>query len=94
MRINRLVLEVLVAGVLITATILHGLDVTASHASPIPGTNPSIDSTTVARLSRGPIIQPIEIRATADLTGTLAATLAAELLIPINQSVYLPLIVK
>jgi hypothetical protein len=90
MKINRLAIEALVVGVLLLATVLRAV----ADAPPAAGGAP--DSTTVDRLSRTPLTAPpTEIQATTVETGTLAATLAAELLLgPIDFTISLPIVTK
>ena len=94
MKVNRLVLEALVLGVILMALLLRGLSVTAG---PMPPANQgSVDSTTVARLTRSAARdQPSSIQAATVVTGTVAAVLAAELLLnPIYFNLDLPIVTK
>jgi hypothetical protein len=96
MRLNRLAMEAIVVGVLILATVLHAVADSPRLAAPAHAGSRSVDSTTVDRLTRvSPVAPPAEIRATAVDTGTLAAMLAADLLLgPIDFTVVLPIVIK
>ena len=92
MRVNRLAVEAIVLGVLLLATVLHAV----ADAPPVAPGGRSVDSTTVDRLSREALAAPRDrIRATTVESGTLAATLAADLLLgQIDYAVNLPAILK
>ncbi len=91
MKINRLVIEALIVGVLLLATVLH-----AVATAPLAAGGGAPDSTTVDRLSRASLAaSPAVIQVTAVDTGTLAAMLASDLLLaPIDFTVDLPLVLK
>jgi hypothetical protein len=91
MKVNRLAIEALVVGALLLATVMRAV----ADAPPLAGGS-APDSTTVDRWSRAPLTAPpAEIQATTVETGTLAATLAAELLLgPIDFTISLPIVTK
>jgi len=96
MKVNRLVIEAVVAGILIAATVLQSLAVASGRTLPSSVGSQPFDSTTVDRLRRMHFnAGPAGIQATTDVTGTLAATLATHLLLaPINYNVNLPVVIK
>ena len=96
MRNTRLRFEILVASLLIIITVSHDLAASRNESALIQAKVQIVDSTTVDHLSRDYLGAPAtSLRATTDVTGTLAATLAAELLLSsFDQSIYLPLISK
>lgn len=96
MKNNRFGLEIIVASLLIIITVSQDLAASRNESAPIQTKVQIVDSMTVNRLSRDYLGAPAtSLRATTDVTGTLAATLAAELLLSsFDQSIYLPLISK
>jgi hypothetical protein len=96
MKARHLVSVAITAGALIGLIVLYGLGASPSRAEPATVGSPALDSAVVERLSR-PYwsTQPAGIEAAADVTGTLASTLAADLLLnPIDYYVDLPLVTR
>ena len=94
MRIRRGAIEAIVIGVLILVGLLHGLDGLFSDALPVNAGGPSVDSTTPSTSNPTDFdLPPLSSEAAAVPSDTLAAMLAAELLLsPINFYLGLPLI--
>ena len=95
MKINRLVIEAVIAGLLIAASALLGLERAAGLAPPNANST-APDTATIERLTHAyHDVEPIGLQSTTDVTGTNAAILAAGLLL--NQPFYavdLPVVVK
>ncbi len=91
MKINRLAIETLVLGLLLSIAVMRAV----ASAPPVTGGG-AADSTTVDRLSRAYFsAQPAGLQATTVESGTLAATLAADLLLnPIDFTINLPIVIK
>ena len=96
MKLNRLAIEAVLAGLVLAASVLLGLDRAASPALPVRAANSVPDTTTIARLTRAyGEASPTVIQVAADVTGTNAAILAIGLVL--DQPYYLvdlPIIIK
>ena len=96
MSARRRQLATLLVGVLLTALLLHALAVASGQITSADSSARLLRTTSAERLTGPPAGTALEdVRATSDLTATLGATLAANLLLsPITFELDLPLMVR